>query len=347
MAKPDLDDGWFKVAYELLPPLMMCCQRVEASIVLCEVLAQTYGRGKRETAKLEPVKIAARTGRKREYIWKGIRELTANGVIEKMGDGTYRFEKDYEKWGTDEKRLVEAPLARYFAAFPYIAKVYDPDSDRLPSGPCRGPERGPSQGPISDEPHESPEDVSGPSQGPLSGYQQGPQCGPSQGPEIAPPPIRELENGRVVVVGEETGEISTPPTERGKKGRKPAPLASERPYRPDPADLLRAKELIEAIDPHQYLGQKVEAVKTLYPLEWIVEAYVRAAGKADRIVYFANNTLLRWWDQGHMDELPPSRPPVTDPFIPANRPARPSPPSRVARTMAAFDDPRPRTEERK
>jgi hypothetical protein len=135
VAKPDTDDGWFKLAYELLPPLMMCCQRVEAAIVLCEVLAQTYGRGKRKTAKIEPVKIAARTGRKREYIWKGIRELTANGIIEKADDGTYRFQKDYEKWVRNQEPLIERPLSQYFASFPLIAKSYEPDAGQKSSGP--------------------------------------------------------------------------------------------------------------------------------------------------------------------------------------------------------------------
>jgi hypothetical protein len=122
-----------------------------------------------------------------------------------------------------------------------------------------------------------------------------------------------LEKGRVVVVGDGAAaksDLSNPSieTDNASKKSKGAPLDSERPYRPDPAELLKAKELIEAIDPHLYLGQKVQYMSGLYPLDWIVQAFVRNAGKADRLANLANNTLVRWWEQGFMDEVEVSEP---------------------------------------
>jgi hypothetical protein len=125
LANPALDDGWFKLAYELLPVLLLGGFRVEASIVLCEVLAQTYGRGKLATARLDPAKIAARSGRKRPNIWRGIRELTAANVIERLDDGTYKFHKDYAVWRSGEEPLIDTTLTAYCASYPLLAKSYE------------------------------------------------------------------------------------------------------------------------------------------------------------------------------------------------------------------------------
>lgn len=125
MANPRLEDGWFKIAYELLPVLLLGGFRAEASIVLCEVLAQTYGRGKLATARLDPAKIAARSGRKRPNIWRGIRELTEANVIERLPDGTFKFHKDYAVWRRDKQPVIDGTLATYCASFPLLAKSYE------------------------------------------------------------------------------------------------------------------------------------------------------------------------------------------------------------------------------
>jgi hypothetical protein len=127
VAKPDLEDGYFKFAYELLPALLLGQFRKEASIVLCEVLAQTYGRGKRRSAVVEPARISARCGCRRENVWRGLKQLTDANVLVRQDDGTYRFVKDYAKWRTDRGILMDTVGQAYCAAYPVLAKSYEPD----------------------------------------------------------------------------------------------------------------------------------------------------------------------------------------------------------------------------
>jgi hypothetical protein len=128
VAKPDLEDGYFKFAYELLPALLLAGFRKEASLVLCEVLAQTYGRGKRRSAVVEPAKIAARAGRQRSNVWRGLKELTDAHILVRQPDGTYKFVKDYAKWRTDKGKMIDTVGQAYCAAYPTLAKRYEPDT---------------------------------------------------------------------------------------------------------------------------------------------------------------------------------------------------------------------------
>lgn len=97
--------------------------------MLCEVLAQTYGKGKLARANLDVPVIAERSGRQRQNVWRGVRELRDAGVIELQQDGSYLFRKNYAKWRNDKGTLVDSRLQKYCAGYPLLAKSFEPQND--------------------------------------------------------------------------------------------------------------------------------------------------------------------------------------------------------------------------
>jgi hypothetical protein len=98
MAKPDLDEGYLRVAHELFAAIAVAGFTKWEMVVLREVFDQIYGPRKTSTARLSSTDIAARAGTQKQVIYRAIRMLVEAGVLAKTAGGEYRFIKDYEAW---------------------------------------------------------------------------------------------------------------------------------------------------------------------------------------------------------------------------------------------------------
>jgi hypothetical protein len=283
--------------------------------VLFEVLSQVYGPEKQETAKLSPTVISERTGLARPNVSRGLAFLLKNGVIVRDGLDAYRFVKDYEAWASEGVPLVPSNLSEYAIGTPGRLKK---------KGTFIGPKPGRKPGIEMDNRFTGTDDDN-----PFMGVNRLSKNDDSRIHFDTPPPISE--NREVVVVAGEPsksvpvlGSDNAPSAAASHLGPDGKPLIwAQRPFKPDPAELERAKDMVDAIDPHQYLRQKVQYLSASYPLEWIVEAFVRSSGKADRIANLANDTLIRWWKQGFMDEIEVSGPKAPRQLFPPAVPAAP------------------------
>ena len=101
MAKPDTDDGWFKIAVELEAALAFGGFSKIARTLLRYVFTQIYGRGSRPKLAYLPQKtIADRIGQRKQNVSRAIRELVESHVLAEAKPDHYWFIKDYEKWTT-------------------------------------------------------------------------------------------------------------------------------------------------------------------------------------------------------------------------------------------------------
>lgn len=142
MYKPDLDEGWFKIANGMLPMLLAARFRIDAVVVLSEALAQLYGKAKRPYAVLDIPGLSARWGLQRSNAWRGLADLKRSGVLaEVAGVATnVRFSK--------QALLDNLPpnIRQGVANYSMLAKSYDrleePDSTvstvDTPSKPADG-----------------------------------------------------------------------------------------------------------------------------------------------------------------------------------------------------------------
>jgi hypothetical protein len=124
VAKPDLKDGYFLIAYELMAAVAAAGFNRGAQIVLCEVFAQIYGLAKRKEAVLSPSDIAHRTKYDRSNLIRSIRELTKANVLVNVGEVRYRFNKDYETWKLNETPEQRSLRLAYSRFAPTLAKSF-------------------------------------------------------------------------------------------------------------------------------------------------------------------------------------------------------------------------------
>jgi hypothetical protein len=124
VAKPDLKDGYFLIAYELMAAVAAAGFNRGAQIVLCEVFAQIYGLAKRKEAVLSPSDIAHRTKYDRSNLIRSIRELTKANVLVNVGEIRYRFNKDYETWKLNETPEQRSLRLAYSRFAPTLAKSF-------------------------------------------------------------------------------------------------------------------------------------------------------------------------------------------------------------------------------
>jgi hypothetical protein len=298
VAKPDLEDGYFKFAYELLPALLLGQFRKEASIVLCEVLAQTYGRGKRRSAVVEPARIAARCGCRRENVWRGLKQLTDANVLVRQDDGTYRFVKDYAKWRTDRGILMDTVGQAYCAAYPVLAKSYEPDRGGDPAvSTVDTASTNADDSTVSTVDTVSVSTVDTVSVSTVDTVSDSPLCTPLVGVRIG-----ELEKGVVVDAGED-GRI--------------AEIELIRPFMPDRDEVMRVCTWAEGLaGANEQIPSKVKQHATSYPLPWIEDAVLCGlAAQPGKVWAYAHRCLLRWWaakGQDH-DEVDRARSRVESP----------------------------------
>lgn len=120
MAKPDLSDGWLQLAHELFAALMLADLSKAESVVMHEVIDQMYGSHPRQRlATIRPSEACHKLGCLREFIWKGIKRLTASGMVEREGEDGYRLVKNYDLWMKPDgktPRLTEKERERCRAA---------------------------------------------------------------------------------------------------------------------------------------------------------------------------------------------------------------------------------------
>lgn len=98
MAKPDKDDGFYQIAYELMAALASAGFNKGAWIVLHEIIAQIYGPAKLPSASVSPSALARSSGLDKSNLIRSIRDLVTAGVLVKLGTNDFRFVKDYESW---------------------------------------------------------------------------------------------------------------------------------------------------------------------------------------------------------------------------------------------------------
>lgn len=106
MAKPDLENGYLRLAHELFAAF--CCAGFGPweSIVMREIFDTIYGAHKNGTAFLSPSDIARRYGTSKQVIRRAIDSLVRSNVLIKIGFMEYRFNKDYETWMRDGKPML-------------------------------------------------------------------------------------------------------------------------------------------------------------------------------------------------------------------------------------------------
>jgi hypothetical protein len=125
MAKPDCDDGWFKLSHELDAALAVADFTKGARIVLREVFSQIYGPAKRTIAVISAADLGRRYGRPRQYFSRALEELDASGSIRRLDPNRVRFAKDYSGWTfTDgSPRLTTAEISACSVA-PQVSLAY-------------------------------------------------------------------------------------------------------------------------------------------------------------------------------------------------------------------------------
>lgn len=98
MAKPDCDDGYYKIAYELGAALLSFGFGEIEGHILAVVLETQYGLGKRKYVELSPAKLADEWQVDRSNIHRAIGRLVAHNVLLSLGDNQYQLLKDYANW---------------------------------------------------------------------------------------------------------------------------------------------------------------------------------------------------------------------------------------------------------
>jgi hypothetical protein len=144
MAKPDTDDGWFKLAYELDAALCYADFSSLAQTILRLIRAQLYGKGKRAVARLAVAEVVVRTGQKAPNVHRAFRELIDSGALIGAEADGFRFVKDYEKWTRRERhrdfdspkvpRLTPAEVADCKAAPSYAKGSQSRPAELYPNG---------------------------------------------------------------------------------------------------------------------------------------------------------------------------------------------------------------------
>lgn len=98
MAKPDCDDGYYKLSYELGAALFSFGFGEIEGHIIGLVLEAQYGFGKRKFVELSPASLSAEWEVPRQNIHRAIGNLVARNVLLPLGDNRYQFLKDYENW---------------------------------------------------------------------------------------------------------------------------------------------------------------------------------------------------------------------------------------------------------
>lgn len=108
MANPQLENGYTKIANELLEALCRIRISGEARQVLDAILRKTYGFNKIED-RVALSQICLLTGLKKQVVCRSLNKLSSmNLVIKKDTDlgNVYRFNKDFDQWKPLSKKIT-------------------------------------------------------------------------------------------------------------------------------------------------------------------------------------------------------------------------------------------------
>jgi len=99
MNKPQLENGYVKIANEIVEALAKIRISGEEMQILWVIIRKTYGWNKKED-KISLNQFSELTGIKRPNIVRAIKKLIVKGVIKKDNSFviSYSFNKDYDKW---------------------------------------------------------------------------------------------------------------------------------------------------------------------------------------------------------------------------------------------------------
>jgi len=108
MENPQLENGYTRIANEIMDALMRIRIPGEQTQCLLFILRQTYGYN-RKTARISMPEFMEATGLKRQYVYRALKSLNEKRIIRINNDSkkhkVYGINKDYSKWGEIKKRI--------------------------------------------------------------------------------------------------------------------------------------------------------------------------------------------------------------------------------------------------
>lgn len=315
MAKPDLDDGYLKMAHELLAAVMVAHTSQVARVVLFEVFSQIYGPAKRPTATLRPVEIARRTGLQASNISAAITSLLDRGMLLREGLSAYRFVKDYDSWEHAGEPVLGPKMASYAAHAPVLAMSHRFAQDAQTPEKCstktakkRMRSHIKSEEPCACHAEADVDLILDPS--------------PNRIGSNTIPPYRE--NGEVVVVGGATADEKPPDRIVSTPGGSPAIWALA-PFDHDPAEVERIAAVCAGLagPDEDTIPGNVRRNCRSYPLWYFPYAIRQALGTAPpgKLWAYAFGVMKRLWAQGLADEPREAPDEVRPAFVRAGLPA--------------------------
>jgi len=96
MANPQLENGYFRIANEIVEALIRTNLSSYQSRILWAILRKTYGYAKKED-RISLSQLAELTGLRKQHVWRSFRELRERNLVTKRGY-FIAFNKDYQQW---------------------------------------------------------------------------------------------------------------------------------------------------------------------------------------------------------------------------------------------------------
>lgn len=139
MAKPQLENGHFRIASEIADALAKTNLSAYESRVLWCIFRKTYGWNRCED-NISYTQFEEATGINRWHIARTLSLLVERRIITRTGEGRhiiYKFQKDYEQWRDSENVHASLPKGVTEAAIESDSPVVEPES--LPKGVTEEP----------------------------------------------------------------------------------------------------------------------------------------------------------------------------------------------------------------
>lgn len=127
MAKPQLENGYIRLADEIARAFMKINLSPQESRVLWAIIKETYGWRKKEKGILL-ARFSELTGISKPHVCDILKKLQARRIIAKK-DGKYSLQKDYEQWIGIKLPVVESFLKQGML-IPQIGKADSPSREQ-------------------------------------------------------------------------------------------------------------------------------------------------------------------------------------------------------------------------
>jgi len=109
MANPQIENGYIKIANEILDQLIRLKLSNYEFRVLLYIIRRTYGFNKKKE-QITLAQFSRATGIRRQHIHRSLKKLESRKIIvistNSKNRATYRFQKNYEKWETLPKQAT-------------------------------------------------------------------------------------------------------------------------------------------------------------------------------------------------------------------------------------------------